>query len=142
MEDSQLKHIKEGDVVDLAYKLEWLNLGRNAGLGTEPIKGNKKEKISRQLVNRRRFYVQRVLRQTLNQFERFKMLVIEEKKVKPESEKFVLNPTQTSKLVYMLGMYSRKSIEYPVNTGRLLQHTYWSDYAWEANLWPQLDVLL
>ena len=40
--DSQ---VNAGDTVDLAYKLEWLRIGQNANLGTEPLKINKKEKV-------------------------------------------------------------------------------------------------
>ena len=52
------------------------------------------------------------------------------------------NPHQTSKLAYLLGMYSEKAHSYPVNTRKLLQYSYWSQYAWDANLWPQLNELL
>ena len=68
--------------------------------------------------------------------------MIEEKKAVPESGRLLLNHTQTAKLAYMLGLYSSKSKRYPVNCSQLLQHTYWSHYAWEANLWPQLDKLM
>ena len=53
-----------------------------------------------------------------------------------------MNPHQTSKLVYLLGMYSNKALNYPVNIRKRLQHSYWGQYAWEANLWPQVNELL
>ena len=54
----------------------------------------------------------------------------------------MIDPHQTSRLTYLLGLYSEKSIDYPVVTRKLLQHSYWGQYAWDANLWPQVDELL
>ena len=74
----------------------------------------------------------------LKQFERFPKLVKEEGLTKIPN----ITPHQTSKLAFLLGHYSSMSKNYPVGTRKLLQHHYWSHYAWEANLWPQVNQLL
>lgn len=78
--------------------------------------------------------------QILNQFERFPKLVREE--ASSSRLRLATTPRQTSRLAYLLGTYSSLGQAYPVNTRKLLQHRYWSHYAWEANLWPQLNELL
>ena len=66
MEDNKQRQvISEGEAVDLAYKLEWLRVGQNSSLGTEPLKIKKKEKVKSQL-SRGKFQVERVMSQTLN----------------------------------------------------------------------------
>ena len=61
MEDNKQRQvISEGEAVDLAYKLEWLRVGQNSSLGTEPLKIKKKEKVKSQL-SRGKFQVERVM---------------------------------------------------------------------------------
>ena len=59
LEDHQTKQVDEADTVDLAYKLEWLEVGQKGNIGTEPIKTKKKDKVQ---LKRRKFHIQRVQR--------------------------------------------------------------------------------
>ena len=52
----------------------------------------------------------------LGQFERFPKLVQQEE----QTERLLITPSQTSRLTYLLGMYSNQSQKYPVNTRKLL----------------------
>ena len=50
-----------------------------------------------------------------------------------------LSAEQTARLAYVLGLYSAKSIDYPVNSRKLIQHEFWDD---RDAIWPMLDKLI
>ena len=131
----EIKNLDLSDTIDLTYRVEMKEaMLTKEGYGTV----SNKQPTSIKFTKGPTEYAQRITHTLLNQFERFPKLVREEGIEKIPN----LNAHQTSKLAYLLGHYSYQALNYPVGTRKLLQHQYWSHYAWEANLWPQLDQLL